>query len=73
MKKLTTYNSRYLYKLLVENDHPRKNDLQFILERDEASSAEFERRRLEGMTVFEADECAMKVLTADLFPETQQA
>lgn len=51
--------SNYVYPVLVY-------DTEFINGRADAAAAEFETRRLDGMTVNQAQECAIKVLTQGL-------
>lgn len=58
----TTYLKAYL---TAARDH-RKADDAFIEDRTELASAEYEERRRDGMTVFGAQECAMKVLLEGL-------
>lgn len=60
------YYALYLRKYLTEEEDPRANDTEFINGRADAAAAEFETRRLEGMTVDQAQESAMKVLTHGL-------
>lgn len=58
----TTYLKAYL---TAARDH-RKADDAFIEDRAELASAEYEERRRDGMTVFAAQECAMKMLLEGL-------
>ena len=51
--------SNYVYPVLVY-------DTEFINGRADAAAAEFKTRRLDGMTVNQAQECAIKVLTRGL-------
>lgn len=60
------YYALYLRNYLTEEEDPRANDTEFINGRADAAAAEFETRRLDGMTVNQAQECAMKVLTHGL-------
>lgn len=60
------YYALYLRNYLIEEEDPRVNDTKFIDGRADAAAAEFETRRLDGMTVNQAQECAMKVLTHGL-------
>ena len=53
----------YLRKYLTEEDDPRANDKEFVNGRADAAAAEYETRRLEGLSVEQAQESAMKVLT----------
>lgn len=57
------YYALYLRNYLTEEEDPRVNDTKFIDGRADAAAAEYETRRLEGMNVNQAQECAMKVLT----------
>lgn len=57
------YYSLYLRKYLTEEDDPRANDKEFVNGRADAAAAEYETRRLEGLSVEQAQESAMKVLT----------
>lgn len=58
----TTYLKAYL---TAARDH-RNADDAFIEDRAELASAEYEERRRDGMTVFAAQECAMKMLLEGL-------
>ena len=60
------YYTTYLKGVLRQSNDPRFSDEQFINDRAELASAEYEERRRDGMTVFGAQECAMKVLLAGL-------
>lgn len=60
------YYALYLLKYLKDEEDPRAADTDFIEARADAAAIEYETRRLEGMSVFQAQECAMKVLTNDL-------
>lgn len=60
------YYALYLRNYLTEEEDPRANDTEFVNGRADAAAAEFETRRLDGMTVNQAQECAMKVLTHGL-------
>lgn len=64
-----TYDGLYLKKVLKENNDPRANDEQFIIGRVERSTKEFERQRLAGMAVDQAQEISMHVLLDGLFDE----
>lgn len=57
------YYALYLRKYLTEEDDPRANDKEFVNGRADAAAAEYETRRLEGLSVEQAQESAMKVLT----------
>lgn len=61
------YYALYLRNYLTEEEDPRANDTEFISQRSDAAAAEYEIRRLEGMNVNQAQECAMSVLLADLY------
>ena len=61
-----SYYGMYLRKFLEEIDSPKKNDETFINERADAAEIEYEERRRDGMSVFEAQECAMAVLVAGI-------
>lgn len=60
------YYTTYLKAYLTAAGDPRKDDEDFISARAELASAEYEERRRDGMTVFGAQECAMKVLLEGL-------
>ena len=66
-KKDLNYYALYLRHYLTEEEDPRVNDKEFISQRSDAAAAEYETRRLEGMNVNQAQECAMSVLLADLY------
>ena len=66
MSKDLNYYALYLKRYLVEQEDPRANDEEFIDERAENAAAHFEECRLQGMSVDQAQECAIKVLTHDL-------
>ena len=66
MSKDLNYYALYLRNYLTEEEDPRVNDTEFINGRADSAAAEYETRRLEGMTVDQAQECAMKVLTNKL-------
>lgn len=57
-----SYYTLYLKKYLTEENDPRAMDNDFINERADAAAAHFEECRLQGMSVDQAQECAMKVL-----------
>lgn len=61
------YYALYLRNHLTEEEDPHANDTEFINVRADTAAAEYETRRLEGMTVDQAQECAMSVLLADLY------
>lgn len=60
------YYALYLRNYLTEEEDPRVNDTKFIDGRADAAAAEYETRRLEGLSVDQAQELAMKVLMQDL-------
>lgn len=60
------YYTLYLCNFLTEEEDPRANDTEFISQRSDAAAAEYETRRLEGMTVEQAQEFAMNVLVDNL-------
>lgn len=60
------YYALYLRNYLIEEEDPRANDKEFIDGRADAAAAEYETRRLEGMNVNQAQECATKVLLDNL-------
>ena len=62
--KELSYYGMYLRKFLEEIDSPKKNDESFINERADAAEIEYEERRRDGKSVFEAQVCAMSVLVA---------
>ena len=66
MSKDLNYYALYLRRYLTEEEDPRVNDMDFLNGRADAAATEFETRRLEGMTVEQAQECAMKVLLENL-------
>ncbi len=61
-----SYYGMYLRRFLEEIDSPKKNDESFINERADAAEIEYEERRRDGMSVFEAQELAMAVLVAGI-------
>ena len=62
--RILIQNSRLSY--LTAAGNLRKDDDSFIEDRAELASAEYEDCRRDGMTVFAAQECAMKVLLEGL-------
>lgn len=60
------YYALYLRNYLTEEEDPRVNDKEFIDGRADAAAAHFEECRLQGMSVDQAQESAMKVLMQDL-------
>lgn len=67
MKADLNYYALYLRNYLTEEEDPRANDTEFISQRSDAAAAEYETRRLEGMNVNQAQECAMSVLLTDQY------
>lgn len=65
MQRTNEGNYYYLYlrNYLTEEEDPCANDTEFINGRADAAAAEFERRRLEGMTVDQAQESAIQLPT----------
>lgn len=61
-KKDLNYYALYLRHYLTDEDDPRANDEDFINGRADTAAAHFEECRLQGMSVDQAQECAMKVL-----------
>lgn len=61
-----SYYGMYLRKFLEETDSSKKNDETFINERADAAEIEYEERRRDGLTVDQAQECAMAVLVAGI-------
>lgn len=61
-----SFYAMYLRRLLKDIDSPKKDDETFIKERVEAAEKEWEERRRDGLTVDQAQECAMEVLTCDI-------
>lgn len=66
MSKDLNYYALYLKKYLRDEEDPRANDEEFISGRADAAAANFEECRLQGMSVDQAQECAIKVLTHGL-------
>ena len=62
MKSELSYYRLYLLRFLKEQEDERANDDEFIDARADAAEIEYEERRRDGMSVFEAQECAMAVL-----------
>ncbi len=62
MSKELSYYRLYLRKYLVDTDDPRKDVEDFINSRAELAEREWEERRREGLTVNQAQECAIAVL-----------
>lgn len=60
------YYTTYLKAYLTAAGDLRKDDDSFIEDRAELASAGYEDCRRDGMTVFAAQECAMKVLLEGL-------
>ena len=62
MSKELSYYRLYLRKYLVDTDDPRKDVEDFINSRAELAEREWEERRRDGLTVNQAQECAIAVL-----------
>ena len=62
MSKELSYYRLYLKKFLTDTDDPRKDVDDFIDSRSELAEREYEERRREGLTVDQAQECAIAVL-----------
>lgn len=62
MKSELSYYRLYLLRFLKEQEDERANDDEFIDARADAAEIEYEERRLDGLTVDQAQECAMAVL-----------
>ncbi len=61
-----SYYSLYLLRYLKEQEDERVNDEEFIAQRADAAEIKFEDCRRDGMTVDQAQECAMAVLLEGL-------
>ena len=66
MSKNLNYYALYLKRYLVEQEDPRANDEAFISERAESAATHFEECRLQGMSVDQAQESAIFLLTMNL-------
>lgn len=66
IQKDLNYYSLYLRKYLTEEEDPRANDTELINGRADAAATHFEECRLQGMSVDQAQESAMKVLMQGL-------
>jgi len=64
-----SYYEMYLRKYLEEIDSPLKHDEEFIKERTDSAEVEYEERRRDGLTVTQAQECAIAVLTDGISDE----
>ncbi len=62
MKSELSYYRLYLLRFLKEQEDERANDDEFIDARTDAAEIEYEERRRDGLTVDQAQECAMTVL-----------
>ena len=62
MKSELSYYRLYLLRFLKEQEDERANDDEFIDARADAAEIEYEERRRDGLTVDQAQECAMAVL-----------
>lgn len=56
----------YLKKYLSDEGNPNALNDEFINNRADSAEAEFERQRLDGRSVDQAQECAMRVLMEGL-------
>ena len=63
MSSELSYYRLYLKKYLVDTDDPRKDVDDFIDSRAELAEREYEERRRDGLTVDQAQERAIAVLT----------
>lgn len=66
MKSELSYYRLYLLRFLKEQEDERANDDEFIDARADAAEIEYEERRRDGLTVDQAQECAMAVLLEGL-------
>ena len=66
MKSELSYYRLYLLRFLKEQEDERANDDEFIDARTDAAEIEYEERRRDGLTVDQAQECAMAVLLEGL-------
>lgn len=66
MKIELSYYRLYLLRFLKEQEDERANDDEFIDARADAAEIEYEERRRDGLTVDQAQECAMAVLLEGL-------
>lgn len=57
-----SFYAMYLRNYLQEIDSSKKNDETFIDERTDDAEKEWEDRRRDGLTIDQADECAIDVL-----------
>ena len=62
MSKELSYYRLYLKKFLTDTDDPRKDVDVFVDSRSELAEREYEERRRDGLTVAQAQECAIAVL-----------
>ena len=62
MKSELSYYRLYLLRFLKEQEDERANDDEFIDACSDAAEIEYEERRRDGLTVDQAQECAMAVL-----------
>lgn len=66
MKSELSYYRLYLLRFLKEQEDECANDVGFIDSRTDAAEIEYEERRRDGLTVNQAQECAMAVLLEGL-------
>lgn len=62
MNNEMSYYRLYLKKYLTETNDPRKDVEDFINSRADLAEMEWEERRRDGLTVDQAQECAITVL-----------
>ena len=62
MNNEMSYYRLYLKKYLTETNDPRKDVEDFINSRADFAEMEWEERRRDGLTVDQAQECAITVL-----------
>ncbi len=62
MNNEMSYYRLYLKKYLMETKDPRKDVEDFINSRADLAEMEWEERRRDGLTVDQAQECAITVL-----------
>lgn len=62
MNNEMSYYQLYLKKYLAETKDPRKDVEDFINSRADLAEMEWEERRRDGLTVDQAQECAITVL-----------
>lgn len=65
------YYYLYLARELRETGDPRQHDKEYIREKADTASRLYEENRLQGMTVDQAQEVAMRHLMSDLVEEDE--